>query len=149
MSIVKYRPWSALSSIQDELNKAFGENLGLLSEEASNNRLNTWTPHVDIKEEEKNFVVLADIPGVDPKDIKVNMDENTLTIQGNKHSETKDSSENYSKIERFSGSFCRQFTLPSNIDKEKIKAKSKNGVLELTLPKTTAGLSKSIKIEVE
>ena len=149
MSIVKYRPWSALSSIQDELNKAFGENLSLLNEEVSNNRLSSWTPHVDIKEEEKNFVVLADIPGVDPKDIKVNMDENILTIQGNRHSETKDNSESYSKIERFSGSFCRQFTLPSNIDKEKIKAKSKNGVLELTLPKTTAGLSKAIKVEVE
>lgn len=149
MSIIRYRPWSLLSSIQEELNNALSSNFSSFDEEDRQNSICDWSPRVDVKEEDKHFVVYADIPGVDPKNIKVSIENNSITIKGDrkseKHTEKKGK---YSRIERHEGSFFRQFTLPNNIDKEKIKAKSKNGVLELFLPKKLDEKTKLIEIDV-
>jgi HSP20 family protein len=106
-----------------------------------------WTPAVDIKEEKNAYIIHADIPGVDPKDIEVQMENGVLTVKGERESEKKEEREGYKRIERSKGSFFRSFSLPDSVDGDKISAKSKNGVLEVTIPKTTKNGSKKITVE--
>ncbi len=110
-------------------------------------RQETWVPKVDIKEEEKEFVVFADIPGVDPNEIEIEMDGNTLTVKGERKAEHEQKGKNYYRLERTTGKFYRQFTLPESVDSDKISAKTKNGVLAIHLPKAEEGKSnRKIKI---
>ena len=106
-----------------------------------------WLPSIDVIEDSNNFIIKADVPGVDPKDIKVHMNQNVLTIEGQKESEHKEKKDNYVRYERSKGSFYRRFTLPEMVDAEKINAKSKNGVLEITIPKTNKTISRKIEVE--
>ena len=94
-----------------------------------------WSPAVDIKEGEDAYVLSADMPGVDPKDIEVNMEKGILTIKGERSTEAAQERARYSRVERVSGSFYRRFSLPDTADAEKISAKSSNGVLEVLIPK--------------
>ena len=94
-----------------------------------------WSPAVDIKEEDDAYVLQADLPGVKPEEIDVRMENGVLTITGKRSSETKEERKNYSRIERVTGSFYRRFTLPDTADSEKISANSKDGVLEVRIPK--------------
>ena len=103
--------------------------------EGSSVATSDWVPAVDIKEENDSFVIVADIPGVDPKDIEVNMENGMLTIKGEKESEKKEEREGYKRVERSFGSFYRRFSLPDTADAEKITAKSTNGVLEVRIGK--------------
>jgi HSP20 family protein len=103
--------------------------------EGSSMATSDWVPAVDIKEEENDFVIVADIPGVDPKDIEVHMDNGVLTIKGEKESEKKEEREGYKRVERSYGSFYRRFGLPDTADPEKISANSNNGVLEVRIGK--------------
>ena len=97
--------------------------------------LAAFSPRVNVSENEKEIKVSAEIPGVDEKDIKVNLDENVLTIQGEKKDEHEEEGDNWYRVERSSGSFQRVITLPSDVDGEKTKAKFKKGVLTIRLPK--------------
>ena len=134
MSIVRYEPWGLLNQLQREIDTLFDTRRG--GEEGSPIAATSdWTPAVDIKEEADRFVIHADVPGVDPKDIEVNMENGVLTIKGQRESEKKEEREGYKRIERVRGSFFRRFSLPDTADAEKINAKAKNGVLELVIPK--------------
>lgn len=108
-----------------------------------------WEPRIDIYDDKegRKYLVKVDVPGIDPKDIDVSVDKNTLTIKGKRESEFKEKEENYLRVERIAGSFCRIVTLPELIDPDKITAKGKHGVLEVTIPK--AGKSETRKIEVK
>ncbi|KTD19150.1 heat shock protein, Hsp20 family [Legionella lansingensis] len=108
-----------------------------------------WAPAVDIKEEKDHFLVLADIPGVKKEDMHVSLENNILTIQGERHFEKKETKGNYSRIERSEGQFYRRFSLPETADESKIRAKCKHGVLEITIPKKKVGLEKRIEVKVE
>ena len=150
MVINKYlTPNKSTSSLRRDLDTLFDSlfntpSVMSNSEESLNAQ---WAPSVDIKETPKEYKVLAELPGVNPKDIKVSLDKNILTIQGEKTvSEEKDDS-NWHRVERFSGSFCRRFTMPSNIDSDKIKAKTKHGILELTIPKIEKSEAKFVNVE--
>jgi HSP20 family protein len=105
------------------------------TEEGSNVATSDWVPAVDIKEEKDSFVIFADVPGVDGKDIEVNMEDGILTIKGEKDTEKKEEREGYKRIERSYGSFYRRFSLPDSADAEKISAKCNNGVLRVTIGK--------------
>lgn len=94
-----------------------------------------WVPRVDIKEEAGRFVLYADIPGVDPEEIEVQMDKGMLTIKGERREETSVNTDDFSRIERRHGSFHRRFALPDSADPEGIAASGQNGVLEITIPK--------------
>lgn len=94
-----------------------------------------WCPAVDIKEEEDRFVIYADLPGVDPKQIEITMDQGVLTLKGCRSDEKKEESEGYKRVERITGSFYRCFNLPDTADADRIEARGKDGVLEITLPK--------------
>lgn len=141
MSIIRYRPSSSLlDTFQNELNVLLGENI-------RDQSLSRWTPHVDIQTKEDKYIVYADIPGVDPKDIQVHMDGNTLTIEGERKGESKNESDGYTRTERYFGHFSRSFSLPEDVETNDIVAKCNKGVLCLTIPKTER--KKPRKIEVK
>lgn len=139
-AIVRYNPWSMLRDIQEEMNNVFNKNI--------DGKGTQWTPHVDITEESDKYRVLADLPGVKLEDIKLTVDDNVMTIKGERKAENKKENENYSRIERFSGSFYRQFSLPENADIKNIQAKCKQGVLDVVIPKKEPTTPKSLEIKI-
>ncbi|MBS0431171.1 MAG: Hsp20/alpha crystallin family protein [Proteobacteria bacterium] len=106
-----------------------------------------WAPRVDIREEDKQFVIEADIPGVDPKDIEVHMDKGILSIRGERKSENKVEEGNYTRVERSRGVFHRRFALPDSADAEGIRAKGRHGVLEIAIPKKPETTPRKIEIQ--
>lgn len=94
-----------------------------------------WTPRVDIREEDNRFLILADLPGIDPDDVEIMMDKGILSIKGERKSEVQEHAERYSRIERRYGMFHRRFALPDSADPEGITAQGHNGVLEISIPK--------------
>ena len=104
---------------------------------------------VDILEEEGAIVIKAESPEVDEKDVEISIQGDTLTIRGERKLEREDKKDNYHRIERSYGSFSRSFTLPENVNRDKISAESKDGVLRVTLPKRQPEKSKSVTIPVD
>lgn len=141
MSLVRYEPWSLLNQLSKELDRSFRGN------ENSDVATSDWTPAVDIKEKDDAFVIVADIPGVDPKDIDVHMENGVLSIKGERESEKKEEKEGYKRVERSYGSFYRRFSMPETADASKINAKSRNGVLEITIPKLEKEQPRKIEVK--
>ncbi|BAU23945.1 heat shock protein Hsp20 [Caldimicrobium thiodismutans] len=108
-----------------------------------------WAPAVDVSETDDEVIVKADLPGVKPEEIEINLVDNVLTIKGEKKREAEEKKENYYRVERYYGSFMRAIQLPSEVDVEKVKAQYKDGVLKVTLPKKPEAKKKLIKVEVE
>ncbi|HZS11492.1 MAG TPA: Hsp20/alpha crystallin family protein [Nitrospirales bacterium] len=134
MTLVSYEPWSFVNRLHRELNQAF--NTSPNTAEVVHTPTTSWTPRVDIHEEAERFVVLADVPGVEAKDIDITAENGVLTIKGQRNSEHKAKDKNgYERIERTSGSFLRRFTLPESANTDSITAKQTNGVLEVSIPK--------------
>lgn len=151
MSQIAKRPmFSNLSELHQALDRIF-EPSTLFDREnwLSNVVGSNWAPTIDIKDEENQYVIRADVPGVDPKNIEVTIDKGMLTIKGHKETETKEKSENYVHVERSQGSFYRAIRLPNAADSSKINAKSKHGVLEITVPKAKESLTQKIQIKEE
>lgn len=133
MTLIRYQPWGLVNQLHNELNRMFDAPAG--SFDGNDAVATDWVPSVDVKEETDRWVVRADVPGVDPADIDVSMADGALTIRGRRSSETTDEKDGWRRVERVSGSFYRRFTLPDTADAAGIKAASKHGVLELTIPK--------------
>lgn len=107
----------------------------------------TFSPTVDVSETDKEIKISAELPGLDEKDIEVSLSNDVLTISGEKKSEHEDKGENYHRIERSYGSFQRSIALPGEVDADQVDAKFKNGVLQITLPKTAPTHSKRIEVK--
>ena len=137
MSIVRYEPWALLNRLHRELDQTFDT----VAREA------TWSPAVDVHEEEQRFVLRADLPGVKPADIEVTADKGVLTLRGERQIEQRDVDGHYSRVERVSGKFVRTFTLPENVQTDAIKAQFKDGVLELTIPKIAKPEPRRIEVQ--
>ena len=105
-----------------------------------------WMPLVDIREEADRFVLYADIPGVDPQDIEVQMDKGMLTVKGERRAESTSETERYSRVERMHGSFHRRFALPDSADPEGITANGSNGVLRIEIPKRPESTPRRIQV---
>jgi HSP20 family protein len=146
MAIVRYDPWSVMTQLQEEMNKAFNR-VGAGDESSGSVVTADWIPAVDIKEEDDRFVLHADIPGVDPKDIEVNMEDGALCIKGERKTESEEEREGYKRIERARGSFYRRFSLPDSADAEKISARAEHGVLEVVIPKVEKVQPRKISVE--
>ncbi|HZP65034.1 MAG TPA: Hsp20/alpha crystallin family protein [Rudaea sp.] len=148
MAITRYSPWSHTGRFQDEMKQIFDRFFADEDGDQSNVVTSQWTPRVDIKEEDKRFVIFADIPGVDPKNIEVSMDKGILSIKGERTSEIK--SENgaskLTRVERSHGMFYRRFALPDSADPEGITATGKHGVLEISIPKKPETTPRRIEI---
>ena len=150
MAIVRYEPWHVVNRLHQTLDQVFNNqfsNDALSSPEASSSPSVSWVPRVDIHEEKDRFVVLADVPGVDPKDIDITAENGVLTVRGERRAEKRESENGYERVERVSGAFLRRFTLPEGANTESIKAKQTNGVLEVTIPKTPAVQPRRISID--
>lgn len=141
MAIIRYEPWGLLNQLQKELERS-------REEQGTEGSISTaeWAPAVDIKEETDKFILHADIPGVKPEDIEVHMETGILTVKGEKKSEAKTEKEGYKRVERAYGSFYRRFSLPDSANGDAIKASSKNGVLEIIIPKREAVKPKRIDV---
>ncbi len=109
----------------------------------------TWVPAVDLSENDNHFLIKADLPGVDPNDIEINMENGSLTIKGDQHKEFNEEKEGNTRIERIHGSFYRRFNLPETADSEEVSARSNKGVLEITVGKKEAVKSKKITVSVQ
>lgn len=138
MSLSHFDPLANIRLFEDAFNR-------MLSEPAANR---PWSPSVDIYETENELVLKADLPEVDQKNIDVRVENQTLTIAGERKFEKKDDHKGYHRIERSYGTFVRSFAVPNTFDTDKIGASFKNGVLTVTLPKKEAAKPRQIKVEV-
>jgi len=150
MAIVRWEPFRDLVAVQDRLNRIFddtfrGNPRGSDEDWALGGQ---WAPSVDIFEHEGNLVLKAELPGVDPKDVDVRVENNVLTLRGERKFETEVKKEKYHRVERAYGTFSRSFTLPNVVDTEKIKADYKDGVLQVTLPQREEAKPKQIQVSV-
>ena len=149
MAIVRWRPLRDIVSIQNEMNQLFDDFFGgrvprrwLKAEEG------LWTPNVDVSETKDEIVVTAEMPGMKKEDIKLSVQENVITLSGEKKSEEEKKDANFYRLERSFGSFCRSFTLPTPVEAEKIKASFKDGILKVTLPKSEKVKPQEIPINI-
>ncbi|MBB1473324.1 Hsp20/alpha crystallin family protein [Luteimonas sp. MC1782] len=127
--------------------RLFGGNLmGETGNDESSVVTSQWAPRVDIKEEHDRFVLYADIPGVDPKDIEIQMDKGLLTLKGERSSVTREEGEQFSRIERSHGIFHRRFALPDSADPDRISASGEHGVLEIVIPKRPETTPRRIQV---
>lgn len=151
MTLIKFQPQSELSNINKRLQKFFedfdtpfaGDWFG------KNWNSNVFTPRVDVTEDKDNLYVVAEIPGVTKNEVKVSVVGDVLTISGEKKVEQRDENKNYYRIERTSGSFSRSFTLPAEIEVDKISADYKDGVLTISMPKTEEAKIVERQIEIK
>ena len=144
MAIQRYRPYSLLDNLQREMSTLFQSPAA-----ETNFSEEDWTPAVDIQENAESFIIHADLPGVKVADIEVTAENGLLTIKGVRDSKKIEEKDNYKRIERFSGSFMRRFTLPETADVDNINAASRDGVLELTIPKMPQLQPKRIEVNVQ
>ncbi|MBD3647440.1 MAG: Hsp20/alpha crystallin family protein [Pseudomonadales bacterium] len=145
MSQLMYSPFGALNELHRELNRMFDDRYP--GQEAAYHEEATWTPQVDITENETQFLVAADLPGVDPADVDITLERNVLTIRGKRETVNESDRRGLKRRERISGTFIRQFTLPETADSDGITAKASNGVLEIRIPKAKKVQPQSIKVE--
>jgi len=155
MKLANYDPWhqlindnhGVLGRLRNHLNQMFDQDMSLFTDEGTNIMTSNWSPSVDIKEENDKYIFIADIPGVDPNRIEVTAENGTLIIKGEREEEKKEEKKDYKRVERSWGSFYRRFNLPADVNTDEIVAKSRNGVLELTLPKTEVVKNKKIAVQ--
>lgn len=147
MAIVRWEPFRDLVASQRDFDRLFREAFNPLFGEGEPST-RTWAPAVDIFENPNSIVLKAELPGLDPKDVEVRVEDNTLYLKGERKFEREVKEENYHRIERSYGSFARSFSLPNSIDSEKVDAGYKDGVLTLTLPKREEAKPKTVKINV-
>jgi len=110
-------------------------------------RTETWAPAINVEETDDELIVTADVPGIEPKDLDISLDNNVLTIKGERKEEKEEKKKNYHRVERAYGALQRSIMLPSEVDSSRISAKNKDGVVTITMPKTAQ--SKRKKIEVK
>jgi HSP20 family protein len=144
-TITRWEPFRGAATLQDQVSRLFNDVLERNGEESS---LTAWAPAVDIYETEHELVVKADLPDVDPKDLDIRVENNILTIRGERKFEKKVSEENYLRVERSYGAFARSFTLANTVNSEAIKAEYHDGVLTLSIPKREEAKPKQIKVNV-
>jgi len=145
--LTRFEPFRELSSLQDRINRVFRESY---SPEGRDESLTTssYAPAVDVYEGEHNVTLKIEVPGIDEKDIDVQLENNTLTVHGERKIEKEEKEENYRRVERQYGSFTRTFTLPTTVDSEKVSATYDKGVLKIALPKKAEAKPKQIKVTV-
>lgn len=136
MADVRNDPWNVFERLSNELNTLVSRQVPALRDSDDSQVVTgRWAPAVDIREEPGQFVLIADIPGVDPKDIEITMENSVLTIKGERQQEHQTDRQGYKRIERVYGAFYRRFSLPDSADAERISARGEHGVLTVTIPK--------------
>lgn len=150
MAIVRWNPLDDIISLQRRMNKIFEDSF-LAKKSSGDEDLSSglWSPSVDIYETESDIVLKAELPEIDQKDIHINIENNILTLKGERKLEKETKEENYHRIERSYGSFSRSFNLPNAVEVERIKAQYKDGVLKINMPKKAENKTKKIDVEIK
>lgn len=157
MSLIRWNPTrdllptfpSDMLNIQREINRLFDGLFRGGAQESTDLLASTWSPSVDIAEHDNDYVVRVELPGVSKDDVKITMQDNILTIRGEKKQEKESKDLNYHRIERSYGAFQRSFALPTTVKSDRIDAVYKDGILELVLPKSEASKPKQIDVKVK
>lgn len=144
MNLTRFEPWSIVDLLHRDLDRIARSRFG---SDGGDESVANWVPAVDIVEEKDRFVLHADVPGVDPKDIDISMDNGVLTVTGERRSENVADEGGFRRVERATGRFLRRFTLPETADAEGITAKSRNGILEVAIPKQPEVQARRITVE--
>ena len=145
MAIIRWDPFKDMMTLRDKMNRLFEEAVTHKGEE-KDLISSSWAPAVDIYEKDNELILTAEVPGINEKDIEISLEDNTLSIKGERKFEKETKEENFHRIERSYGSFFRSFSLPANIDQEKIQAEHENGILRITMPKKAELKPKVIKV---
>jgi HSP20 family protein len=145
MTVAFYEPWRLVNRLHRDLDRLMGAPAAAGDDETA--AVASWIPAIDIREEEKQFVLHADLPGVDPANIEVTLDNGVLTIRGRRELTERDERKGYRRVERVSGEFFRRFSLPDTADSNSVKARCTNGVLEVVIPKQPQVLPRRISVE--
>ncbi len=148
MNLVKWNPVKELEDVSSHLNRLFGR---MPSRPESDNEMLTvadWMPSVDISETDAAYLVKGEIPGVKKEDVKVTIQDSMLTIQGERKQEKEEKGKKFHRVECSYGSFVRSFRIPDDADESAVKAEFKDGMLNVTLPKSTKVKTKSIDVSV-
>src|ERR1700689_2158247 len=143
----RYDPFREFATLQDRMNRLFRDPRGAGDQDESLTST-AFAPPVDVYEDEHNVTLKIEVPGIDEKDIDVRIENNTLTVHGERKFEKEEKEENYRRVERQYGSFTRTFTLPTTVDAEKVSANYDKGVLKISLPKKAEAKPKQIKVNV-
>ncbi len=145
MAIIRWDPFRDMMTLRDKMNRLF-EDMAVNRGEDKDLVTSTWSPAVDIYETAEELVLTAEVPGLEDKDIEIRLEDNTLTLKGERKFEKETQEENYHRIERAYGTFYRSFTLPPYVDQEGIKAEHENGVLKVRLPKKAETKPRKVQI---
>ena len=155
MSLTRYtnawNPWKEMEELQSRLSTAFGSALGKLplrSDTEEKLTVSSWSPLVDIAEDEKEYLIKAEIPEVQKNDLSVKVQDGVLTISGERKFEKEEKDKRYHRVERVYGNFTRSFTLPENADEAKVNAEFKDGVLLIHVGKTEKAKPKQIDVKI-
>jgi len=159
MNVIRYQPASTIRQFHDQVNRLMQDEYGTLDENRGAARDQAqasvrtplarrgWAPAVDVKEENERYVITADVPGVDPKDIEITMEAGVLSIKGSRSAESEQDADTYTRTERAHGEFERRFSLPKGADADGIVASSAHGVLSVSIPKKPEPQPRRIEIQ--
>lgn len=139
MNMRLYEPNTMLNRLHDEIGSLFGSSLDDATASA-------WSPAVDIKEDDGRYLIHADLPGVKADDVNITLEKGVLTIEGARQQESTEERQGYRRVERYRGRFARHFALPDTADSEKVEARLKDGVLEVTILKKESSKPRRIKV---
>jgi HSP20 family protein len=147
MALIRWQPVRELGTIQNEMNRVFNSFFDTPTP-ANGTTFRRWIPAMDLVETESSYVLKADLPGLSQSDVNIEVDDNVLTVSGERKAEHEDRKAGYYRVERSYGSFRRSLTLPEGVDADAVKATFENGVLEVTVPKPAQQAPRKVQIAV-
>jgi HSP20 family protein len=148
MNLIKWDPFTELEDVSNRLNRIFGRVPARSEPDNEMLAVADWAPSVDISETDNAYVIKGEIPGVKKEDVKVTVEDGMLTIQGERKQEKEEKGKKFHRVECCYGSFVRSFRMPDDADESKVKAEFKDGMLNVTLPKSAKAKSRAINVSV-
>ncbi len=148
MALIRWEPVRELNTLQNEMNRLFNSVFDTPLPNGSHTGLRRWIPAMDLVETDDDFVLRADLPGLTEGDVNIELEDNVLTVSGERKAEREERKEGYYRVERSSGSFSRSLTLPEGVDPDAIKASFDKGVLEVRIPKPEERKPRKVAISV-
>lgn len=148
MSLVKWDPFVELEDVSKHLNRIFGRFPSRAEPSRELLTMADWTPSVDISETDTAYVIKGEIPGVNKEDVRINIEAGMITIRGERKQEKEEKDKKFHRIERSYGSFMRSFRLPDNVDETAVRAEFKDGMINVTLPKSAKSKARSINVSI-
>ena len=148
MNLVKWDPFLELEDVSKHLNRIFGRTPARIEPDRELLTMADWTPSVDITETDTAYMIKGEIPGVDKENVKVTIEDGMVTISGERKQEKEEKDKKFHRIERSYGSFMRSFRLPDNVDESAVKAEFKDGMINVTLPKSGKTKAKLINVAI-